>query len=379
MFRFIANEWQRLAQDKWLLASITWGPILLAVSVWWIFSQGTARALPVAVVDHQQSSLSRELVRYLDASETLHVSTYFQNEHDAKRALSGSELYAYVVIPRDFDRDIFLANPPQVSVFYNNQYILVGKLVNSSVQRAIGTFDAQIQTIKQLSSGNSNLIGALGKSVAVRTQITPLFNLNNNYAQFLVSAIVPAIWQIIIVVGTVLTLAMHKRIGTMDSWLEQGVVRCMAKTLACYIPIYAALGVSFLWWFYAFFQWPMQGSYAVLIFAQFATIIACMLVGAICFFVPFDGARALSFAGAFTAPGFAFMGITFPVTDMGALAQGWRSLLPISHYIEAQVSQVSYGASVWQTLGHLTPMLGYLVLFVVLAKLAPKKIKGALV
>ncbi|GAD88889.1 hypothetical protein VHA01S_012_00050 [Vibrio halioticoli NBRC 102217] len=378
MFRFIADEWQRLWRDKWLLASITWVPILLAVSLWWIFSQGIARALPIAVVDHQQSRLSHELVRYLDASETLHVSTHFQSEYDAKRALSGSDIYAYVVIPRDFDRDIFLSNPPQVSVFYNSQYILVGKLVNSSVLRSVGTFDAKIQTAKKLASGNSTIKSALGKAVTVRTQITPLFNSNSNYAQFLVSAIVPAVWQIVIVVGTVLTLAMHKRLGTMDKWLEQGVVGAMTKTLACYIPIYWALGVGFLLWFYAYLQWPMQGGYAVLIFAQFATVLACTLVGAVFFFMTFDAARALSFAGAFTAPGFAFMGITFPVTDMGTLAQGWRSLLPISHYIEAQVSQVSYGASTLQTLGFLVPMLGYLVLLLVLAKLAPKKIKGAL-
>ncbi|MEZ8967616.1 ABC transporter permease [Vibrio breoganii] len=377
MFGFIATEWQRLRRDKWLFASITWMPVLVAISVWWIFSQGIARSLPIAIVDHQQSVISQQLVRYLDASDTLKVSTHFQSEYEAKKALSGSDIYAYVVIPRDFDRDIYLSNPPQVSVFYNSQYILVGKLVNSAVLRSVGTFDAQIETLKNLSAGGATVKSALGKAVNVRTQITPLFNLNSNYAQFLVSAIIPAIWQIVIVVGTILTLAMHKREGLLQQWPEQGVLACMAKTLSCYIPLYLALGVGYLLWFYALLDWPMQGGYMVLIAAQLATVIACMLVGCVFFFITYDAARALSFAGAFTAPGFAFMGITFPVTDMTTLAQFWRSLLPISHYIEAQISQVSYGASSMQTLHYLVPMLGYLLLIFVLMKLAPKKIQEA--
>ncbi|GEM79106.1 ABC transporter permease [Vibrio superstes] len=377
MLSFVADEWQRLWRDKWLLASITWLPILVAISVWWIFSQGIARSLPIAIVDHQQSIISQQLVRYLDASDTMQVSAHFQDEHQAKRALSGSDIYAYVVIPRDFDRDIYLSNPPQISVFYNSQYILVGKLINSAVLRSIGTFDAQIETIKKLAAGDATFKSALGQAVNVRTQITPLFNLNSNYAQFLVSAIVPAIWQIVIVVGTILTLAMHKRTGLIERWVQDGLMTNLAKTLACYIPIYLALGVGFLVWFYAWLQWPMQGSYLVLLLAQLVTIVACMLVGCVFFFITYDAARALSFAGAFTAPGFAFMGITFPVTDMNFLAQFWRGLLPISHYIEAQVSQVSYAVPNVQTLAILTPMLGYLLLTLVIVKLAPMKIREA--
>ncbi|CAM3173770.1 ABC transporter permease [Vibrio rarus] len=377
MLVFLADEWQRLRQDKWLLASITWLPILIAICVWWIFSQGIARSLPIAVIDHQHSKLSYQLTHSLDASDMLQVNTHFLSEGEAKKALIGSDIYAYMIIPKHFDRDILLSNPPQVSVFYNSQYILVGKLINSAIVRAIGTFDAQIETLKHLSLGGQTVKSALGQSVTVRNQITPLFNSNSNYAQFLVSAIVPAIWQIVIVVGTILTLALHKRQGLMQHWPEQGVLRCLVNTLSCYIPIYLILGMGFLAWFYLYLDWPMQGGFGVLIVAQLATIIACMLVGCLFFFITFDAARALSFAGAFTAPGFAFMGITFPVTDMNTLAQFWRSLLPISHYIEAQVSQVSYGAATWQTLEHLIPMLGYLLLLLVLAKLANKKIQGA--
>ena len=49
------SQWQVVKSDRWLLSSLTWLPILLALSIWWIFSQGIARDLPVGVLDLQQS------------------------------------------------------------------------------------------------------------------------------------------------------------------------------------------------------------------------------------------------------------------------------------------------------------------------------------
>ena len=101
-----------------------------------------------------------------------------------------------------------------------------------------------------------------------------------------------------------------------------------------------------------------------------------MIMGSLFFFLTLDPARAMSFAAAFTAPSFAFMGITFPVTDMNNLAQLWRAMLPISHYIEAQISQVSYGLSAWETLSSFVPsMLGYLLPFLLTLLLIKKHLR----
>lgn len=95
--------------------------------------------------------------------------------------------------------------------------------------------------------------------------------------------------------------------------------------------------------------------------AQLLTVISCIIMGCLFFFLTLDPARAMSFAGAFTAPSFAFMGITFPVTDMNTAAQVWRSLLPVSHYIEIQTAQSSYGVSAAQSLMNLTSMFWYVI------------------
>ncbi|MCG4788784.1 ABC transporter permease, partial [Roseburia faecis] len=65
------------------------------------------------------------------------------------------------------------------------------------------------------------------------------------------------------------------------------------------------------------FGYPMQGSWLVLTLGLGLASAACVSMGAFFYGMIRDPARALSLAGAYTAPGFAFMGVTFPVSAMG--------------------------------------------------------------
>lgn len=365
-----------IRRDKWLLSSLTWIPILLAVMIGAIFFQGIARDLPVGVVNLDRGTLSQQLTRYYDATPSMAVVAQYQSVSEAKQALIAGDIYAYAVIPYHFEQDTYKQLAPQVSVFYNSQMILIGKLVNSAFLQAQGTFNAQLSTIGNLAQGDHSIISAMASAVPIRTQITPLFNKNSNYAQFLVSAVIPALWQIVIVVSTILILSANLRDRGLTSWLAHKPMTRLFNTLLPYSWVFAVQGFAFLCWFYLGFKWPMNGSFLTIIFAQWVTIAACMIMGSLFFFLTLDAARAMSFAGAFTAPSFAFMGITFPVTDMNSLAQAWRSLLPISHYIEVQVTQVSYGLTSLESLQHLLPMLGYAVPLVLIVPLINKHLSA---
>ncbi|NUW72362.1 ABC transporter permease [Vibrio mediterranei] len=374
------SQWQILRHDKWLLSCLTWVPILLCLSIYWIFSQGIASNLPIGVVDLSKSQLSQKLIRNYDATSMLSVNHQYDDIGQARDALIEGDIYAILTIPYGFDKAIVKSLRPEVTLFYNSQYILVGRLINSAALQAQGTFNAQVEVVKALAKGDTTGAAAMGKAVNVRTQITPLFNKGTNYAQFLVSAIVPAIWQIAVVSFTVLVLSANYRISGLAPWLgQEKPISRLAQTLFPYFLWFLLQGTFFLVWFYDLIGWPKEGSWLVLFFAQIVTTVTCMIMAALFFFLTCDAARAMSFAGAFTAPSFAFMGITFPATDMNPLALFWRELLPISHYIEVQVSQASYGVTPLQSLSHLTPMLGYVIPLVVTSVLIKKHMSKELV
>lgn len=356
----VTREWRVLLRDPWLVSLVSWVPLLLFFLMWAIFSQGIARDLPVGVVDLDKSRTSRALVRHYDASPALEIAYDYLNVLQGAEGLRTGKIYGLVIIPEELEKNMILGRPPQVSAFVNNQFLLIGKNVNSALLQAQGTFTAKVETVQNLAAGTPVFDTALSAAVPISTQATPLFNLNQNYAQFLVSAILPAVWQILMVAITVLSLAAEKRRKGFGEWLGDFPIKALVAKFIPLILLFWLHGLLFLWIMYIFLGWPMHGNWTLLLFAQLLTVCASIGAGSLFFFLTHDAARGLSFAAAYAAPGLAFMGVTFPVTDMTLPARIWRNLLPISHYIEIQFGQVNYDAPLHTAL----PQLQHLLLFV---------------
>jgi ABC-2 type transport system permease protein len=338
------SEWHHLVADPWLLSLVSWLPPLCFLIIYWIFSQGLARDLPIGIVDLDQSRLSRGMTRNYDASPTLAVKESYPSIQEGISALRGGTIYGLILLPADMEKNAIRGHTPKVEAFYNNQFLLIGKLVKSAVLGVHATSVAQIDTVKNLSANTPDIGQAMAAAVPISSQMTPLFNRNNNYAQFLVSAIIPAMWQIFIVMTTVLCIAAELRREGLASWLGPRPARSLFRKLAPYTLLFWLHGISFLLTMYVYLGWPMHGNLGYLIFCQFLTVCACQAAGAFLFFLSKDPARSLGLAAAYAAPGLAFMGVTFPATDMTLPARIWRSLLPVSHYIDVQIAQINYGA-----------------------------------
>lgn len=352
----MGREWRLLWQDPFGRALASWLPLLLMGILCWIFSAGLARDLKIGLVDLDQSVLSRQLAYSLDASAGLKVARQFDSIAEGANALRGGDIYALVVLPDHLERDARQGTQPRVTVFNNGQFILIAKLVNSALAQVVGTLNGQVGVLTAMADGKA-LPGALGQAVPINSQVTALYNLNASYAQFLLSAILPAVWQILVVLYGLNALARTDRLGL--DWTTKGVWFGLWRTLLPHVLI--GWGWGLLWTLLLFkgFAYPMHGSWLMLTVGLGLASAACVSMGAFFYAVIRDPARALSLAGAYTAPGFAFMGVTFPVSAMGDFAQFWRSLLPISHYVELQIGQTNYG----QPLAAALPQFGALLMF----------------
>ncbi|CAJ1778037.1 hypothetical protein OPFLODJI_00737 [Aeromonas hydrophila] len=352
----MGREWRLLWQDPFGRALASWLPLLLMGILCWVFSAGLARDLKIGLVDLDQSLLSRELAFSLDASAGLKVAQQFDSIEAGARALRGGDIYALVVLPSHLERNARQGTQPQVTVFNNGQFILIAKLVNSALAQVVGTLNGQVGVLSAMAGGKA-LPGALGQAVPIASQVTALYNINSSYAQFLLSALLPAVWQILVVLYGINALARTDRLGL--DWTTKGVWFGLWRTLLPHVLIGWGWGLGWSLLLFKGFGYPMQGSWLVLTAGLGLASAACVSMGAFFYGIIRDPARALSLAGAYTAPGFAFMGVTFPVSAMGDFAQFWRSLLPISHYVELQIGQTNYG----QPLAAALPQFGALLLF----------------
>jgi len=363
--------WQRenrlIVASKWQLSLVTWLPIACMLLVYAIFSQGIPRDLAVAVVDQDHSRLSRSLVRYIDANPMLAVTIQLTSLSEGKALMQRGEVYAVVQIPRDFEKKIYLAMTPEVSTFYNAQYVLIGKLVSSNMAKTFATFNAKIDAVKTLATGG-NLALIKGAVAPISTQVNPLYNVSTNYIPFLVTAAVPALWQIFVLVSVLLAFGSEYKKNNQASWFQcadGAVVSAVVGKLLPYTLLSVVQGLLFLSFFYGYLSMPMHGNWGFLLLIIVMAVLAGQAIALFIFTLTMNLTQAISMGAAYSAPAFAFIGVTFPADSMPPLAQIWRVLLPITHYMQLQIGQVNYGQSFMVLLPQLMSLGLFTLMFIV--------------
>ncbi|MGF1907128.1 ABC transporter permease [Aliivibrio logei] len=361
--------WRSYLSNYWLVAATFGLPVILSLMIWWVFSASVVRELPIDVVDLDQSSLSRMITRNYDATPTLQVRSIQQSIPFANTALKDRHNYGYVIIPANFEKDVLLGKSPKISGFYNAQYILIAKQISSALLQTDMTIQAQLSTIKTLSTHETTWTQAINTAVPINVQITPLFNLGSNYNQFLLSAILPAIWQMAMIVGMIWAMNNAMKIenqSSLRSWFDHQTKNTMMQFVGFYFFIFMFVGSILFVFLYKILGFPFLANIPEFLLIMSAMTLACISLGVLIAYVTNDIVKAMSISGAYTAPSFAFLGVTFPVTDMNTIATFWHSILPASHFVRAQIEQTNYGYNLIQSIPNVMALSLFLVPLLIL-------------
>ncbi|BDM63112.1 ABC transporter [Shewanella sp. NFH-SH190041] len=359
MLKMIAREWRALWHDPWLLALVSYVPLLLALALWGLFSAAVPRQLPVALVDLDNTQLSRELGRQIEASPVSEAVS-FHSENAAIDAMKRGRVFALVLIPSRFSAQLQSGKQPTLEIRYNGQFLLVGKLLHSSLQQSLAPALQALGRTQLLAHGVPAVQANLHIS-PLTFQITPLFNQSSNYVAFLMPPLFIALFQIVAMLIFVNALNRELDQPSYGHWLAHTRRNLTVKWLV-YLPLAVLQSAVMMVLLYGYLGLPINGSFAWLILVQAVMLSAVFLWVCMIFFLLQDKARIVSFCTALFAPAFAFMGATFPVHEMPLLAQCWRVMMPSSFYIESQIAVVSYGLGGTEIAQELCRYLGFLLL-----------------
>lgn len=350
-----------LARNKFLWIIYILMPILLSVIIYSIFSDALPRRLPVGVVDMDKSTLSQELIYDMQASPTFLLKQHYNSIAEAKKDLSEGNIYALAVVPHGLQRGVKIGIEQKIAFYYNTQFILIGKALDSAFLQIITVLNAKIQTGNNLVK-TKNMNMALGQSLPILPHINPLFNSKSSYAQFLVTLILPCMWQILVALG-LLNLLKYPLRDTLDLWVR----------FAFNLFIFTFWGMAMIF-FFSILGYPLVGNITFL-FLGFLMLGIC-ISGIV---LTLQGAyqnttKSIGLIAAYTAPSLAFAGVTYPQSAMDSFAVFWSNILPISYFMKFYFQQANYGGSVFDGLKILSQMLPFL-LFVPLGFLF-YKLKG---
>ena len=214
----LAREWTRLRGDFWDFGMLSWIPVVLCGMLWLVFSAGIARDLPIVVIDNDNSTLSRQLTRWLDASPGIAVAAKVASSDEALHRLRERTAFGYLLIPNDFEQKLLGGRQATVQWLYNAQFSSHAGALLRDVRTVSTTLSAGIEMTARAKKGMSG-VQAAAQFEPIRTTLNSLYNDNVSYEAFLTLALMPAMLQIFIVVAVVTSIGRELRDGTVPQWL----------------------------------------------------------------------------------------------------------------------------------------------------------------
>ncbi|RTL49535.1 MAG: ABC transporter permease [Bradyrhizobiaceae bacterium] len=375
---FLLVFWRELSwlrRRPFLLALSTIVPLVLFAILTLVFSAGLATRLPIAVLDLDSSNLSRSIIRMVDASQDTAVAIHVGELAEGRKLILNGEVHGLLMLPKNFERDVFAGRRPEVVFFYNTQTLTTGNLTLRGVNAALPTAAAGISVALRTAHGQPYDF-ALADLSPIPVQIHALFNPTLNYVHFLLAALIPSILQVIVVTATAYSVGIDAetpyRLQTLGE-LGGGIWPAMAGKIAPYTLLYLVmLGLSDAVLF-GYLELPLNGHRAVLVLAGLLFILACQMLGTLLALFLKPTGTAVSIATLLTAPAFGFMGIGFPRLGMNAFAYHWGELLPGTWYLMARIDQTIRGTPLdlsWK------PILILLAFVIALSGLVAWRLEG---
>lgn len=346
LLRVMRRELHRLPRLPVLGALLGPIPLVGALLLIGIFHSEVARRLPIAILDFDGSQTARLTARWVGAARSVNIVARIQDLGRAQELLVQRKVYAVLVVPRHFERDLLHGRSPRVTLMYNEQYLTAGNLIVADVSRAVNTGAGVVAVGLQQSRGQT-AAAAEAAAEPVRVDARLLFNPGVSYAVGVGLVLIVALVQIVAGISTIYVVGRELSDRTAGEWLEVAggspVVAWIGK-LVPYVVWDLVLMLVLIGGFVAWFHMPVLGNLGVLTVGALAFSLASKALGVLFAVWLGELGRALGFGSITFGTATAFTGVTFPRIAMSPFAQVWGGFVPLTRFMLVLRDQVMVGA-----------------------------------
>ncbi len=203
--RSFKEEWQHLLTNKMNLIILFIMPILIVILISTELSSGVIKDIPMAVIDYDNSSFSRELIQSFDQNSTFNVISYADDESEMEGLIRNSNVRVGMIIPKGFYNDVTLLNSPTVEMFYDGSHMSITSAAKAKAMEILLTYKAGA-TIKQLQTRlDLSYDEAFNITQAIQFNNRKLYNASQNFESFLAPILMAGVVQSAIVLVAVVS------------------------------------------------------------------------------------------------------------------------------------------------------------------------------
>lgn len=316
----------RRSRRKAVIHWLTWCfPLLLFILLSGNFSEGTLLDMPVAVVDHDNSSLSRELIRKLDAGSHAKLVEWPGGLPESLEKLRQVQAYGLLYLAPDFEKQVLAGKQPNV-VFYYNALFYAGGLYSTQ------DFTGLMTTLN--SDYRSLVAQRIGKTVPTLPKLSlayhSLFNASGSYIYYQQFAATIHLIQLFVVTCTIYVMSRSKPLV-----LSRSFGASLLGKMAPYTLIYTVMLMAEIALLIGLSGARLVGNPFYLFAVGFFYIIAAQSLGLLLFSFTQTSITAYTLMGMLVSIAMTFSGLSVPELSMPLPAQIIANLEPLTHALYA--------------------------------------------
>ena len=376
IWRIFKREMKILMKNPIYLCCMVIFPVLTMFFFTSLLDEGVPQEMPVGVVDLDNSSTSRALVRRLDGFQTSRVVAHYTSVAEARHAMQENEIYGFLYIPKGTSEKLLASRRPKVSYYYSNVSIAAGSMVmkdmktittlgsagvGQAVMRARGFTPKQIQTLLQ----------------PIRIDLHQVANPWSNYNMYLSTVFVPGVMMLFMFLITAYSLGMELKFNRGKEWLAKANGNIVVAILGKYLPqavVFLALIFFYEFYIYNVLHFTHAGSLWTIVLLAVLQVFGSIGFGVFIFGLLPSLRMSMSICSLWGVLSFSLAGSAFPVMGMDSAIQALTWLFPLRHYYMLYQITVFNGYPLIDAWFHFVA----LVAFTLLPWLVIRKIKNAM-
>lgn len=318
-----------------------------------IFGSGQMENIPVGVVDLDQTTISRNIIRSSETVPTFKVVKHYPDLTAARDAVLKKEIYAYFVIPSNFQAHLLSGEDATIPYYFHYALLSVGVELDNAFKLFLANISIKPIVVAGQISGRSDS-EMEDFLIPVSTQSHPLSNPSLDYSIYLTNPFFFVLLQIIILLLTIYILGIEIKFKTADDWLKAAngnmVIAVTAKLLP-YTVIFITMGILANFVMFGILKIPYPGTFLELNLVTALFIIATQAFGTLIFSLFPAVSLIISLVSMIGSLGATLSGVTFPVPFMFPIIYHLSFLFPVRHFVEIN-QNILYGnygfAYAWQ-------------------------------
>ncbi len=328
----ITKELLQLSRDRMTFAMVIMIPLVQLLL--FAFAINTnVRNIPVGLVDHSQTSLSRVLQQTVSATGIITFAHNYHSVKAAQKAIASNEVRAVLIIPKDVSQRL-VRHP---SVGFGLPPSSKQETSRPIAQWLVDGSDTVIAgSIKSLR--NMPLVELLDKPANRHTptfEVTLLYNPEQRSVVNIVPGLVAVILTMTMIMFTSAAIVREQERGNMEMLITTPLapIELMIGKIFPYIFI-GALQVSIILGLgYWLFNVPFNGGLSQLAIATLLFICASLVLGLVISTIAKNQLQSMQMTIFILLPSILLSGFMFPYEGMPLPAQYIAEALPATHFI----------------------------------------------